>query len=236
MEHVLISYVIGKETVMPGVLEPPKLRAIARMSKRPEGFGETDIRWEFFNNVSAIEMPCHTGTHIDVPFHRDPTGLALNAMDLSDFIFYHPLFIECPKNDNEKITVEDLVFYEKELKESDFLLIYTTFSKYRKTDHDRFKNKQPGLSVDAAKYLVNNFTLRGIGIDVLGVENIPEALQVRPAFPAHEILLSDHKRFIVLEDANLSALQGKKINKLYVIPLFVEGAEAMPVTAFAEVE
>jgi len=236
VEYILISYIIGEETVMPGVLPMPKLRAIARMCKCPEGFGKTDIRWESFNNVSFLEMSTHTGTHIDVPFHIDPQGLTVDAMKISDFIFDAPLFIECPKSDYEKITKEDLIPYEDQISKSDFLLIYTTFSKYRQSDSERYKERQPGLSVDAARYLAEKFSLKGIGIDVLGIENISEAKRASPPFPAHRILLRNHKHFILLEDANLSVLKGRKIHKLFIIPLMVEGAEAVPVTAFAEVE
>jgi kynurenine formamidase len=236
MEYKLISYILGEQTVMPGVLPMPKLRAVTRMCKCPEGFGKTDIRWESFNNVSFLEICTHAGTHIDVPFHIDPEGLTVDAVKISDFIFDNPLFIECPKNDYEKITEEDLIPYEKQLAKSDFLLIYTTFSKYRQSDPKRYKEKQPGFSVDAAKYLMGNFSLKGLGIDVLGIENIDEARKLKPPFPAHRILLKNHRRFILLEDANLAILKERKIYRLYVIPLMVEGAEASPVTAFAEVE
>lgn len=229
---VRISYLIGREkTVTVGSIAPPKLRARSTMAKCPDGLREMEIRWENYNNTSIIEMCTHTGTHIDLPLHVYPHGLSMDAFEIPDFVFDEPLLIDCPKSDLEKITKDDLLPYEDELKRSDLLLIHTGFSKYRKIDPKRYPENQPGLSVEAAKYLADNFSLRGIGVDVMGIENFFEA---KPEFPAHKMLLS--KKCIIMEDANLGAILGKKVNRVCIIPLLVEGAEAMPVTAFAEVE
>jgi len=171
---VEISYLIGKEeTVMYGTLPPPKLRARSRMVECPEGFGETKIRWRFYNNTSFIEMCTHTGTHIDVPFHIYPNGLTVDSFDPVDFVFNHPVLIELPKGDLEKITKDDMMAHKDELEGSDLLLVYTGFSKYRKSDPDKYQKKQPGFSVEAAEYLVKNFpSLRAVGVDLMGIENI----------------------------------------------------------------
>ena len=103
--------------------------------------------------------------------------------------------------------------------------------RYRQQDPERYPKNQPGVSPEAAQYLVDSFELRGIGVDVLGIENFFKA---KPEFPAHKILLS--RKSVVLEDANLRVLRGKKVLRVYLIPLLFPGAEAMPVTAFADVE
>ena len=232
---VRISYLIGQETVTVGSIAPPRLRARSTMAKCPDGLSETEIRWENYNNTSTVEMCTHVGTHVDLPLHVYPQGLSMDDFDVQDFVFDKPLFIECPKSDMEEITGDDLVPYEPELRQSDLLLIYTGFSKYRQSDYrkrdpERYPKNQPGLSVEAAEYLVDNFSLRGIGVDVMGIENFFKA---KPEFPAHKVLLSS--KFMVMEDADLSPLLGRKVNRVYIVPLLVQGAEAMPVTAFAEV-
>jgi len=229
-----ISYLVSKDTVMPGTIPPPKLRARSRMAKCPDGFGETEIRWGSYNNTSFIEICTHAGTHIDAPFHVDSNGLTIDSFDFADFIFDSPLLLELPKGDLEKITRDDIAAYKDELEGSDLLLVYTGFSKYRKSDPDRYQKKQPGFSVEAAKYLVDNFpSLKAVGIDLMGIENIGKA---KPEFPVHKAFLKDDKKFFLMEDADLSSISGKKVSRVYIVPLRVRGAEAMPVTAFAEVE
>jgi kynurenine formamidase len=233
---VRISYRLGEETVTLGSIAPPELRARSTMAHRPEGLRETAIRWNNYNNTSTIEMCTHVGTHIDLPLHVFPQGLSMDAYDVSDFVFERPLLIDCPKTDFEDIAEADLLPYAEDLRRADLLLIHTGFSRYRgkayrQGDPERYPKNQPGVSPQAAQYLVDNFSLRGIGVDVMGIENFFGA---KPEFPVHKILLS--RKCVVLEDANLGVLVGRKVERVYLIPLLLSEAEAMPVTAFADVE
>jgi len=227
-----------KQIVMPGDIAPPKVKARSRMIEAPStGEDAHGVRWGSYNNTSIVEFFAHTGTHIDVPFHIDPEGFQLQDFQIADLVFDKPLLLEIPKGEMEKITAEELAHHEARLAESDLLLIYTGFSEVRKTDPKRYLMQQPGFSVDAANYLVDNFNLRGFGVDLLGIENIPEAKGSEPQFPVHKTLLLKKRRKVALvEDANLAPLVGKTISRAYVIPLRFFGVEAMPVTAFADVE
>ena len=227
-----------KEIVMPGEIAKPQVRARSRMVEGPApGEQAEGVRWGSYNNTSIVEFFAHTGTHIDVPFHIGPDALQVHDLEISDYVFEKPLILEIPKSDMEKITVEELARHQAQLAESDLLLVYTGFSKVRKTDAKRYVAKQPSFSVDAANYLVDNFNLRGFGVDLIGIENIPEAKESDPQFPVHRtLLLKKQRKTILVEDANLAPLLGKKISRVYVIPLRLHGLEAMPVTAFADVE
>ncbi|MCD6535655.1 MAG: cyclase family protein [Thaumarchaeota archaeon] len=232
-KFILLSYPISKKTTfLPRSIGPPKIHARSRMIPEPEGMGETETRWGSYNNTSILEMCVHTGTHIDLPFHIDPKGYTVEDFEIGDFIFENPLLVEIPKGDMEDITKEDLEKYESELKKADILLIYTGFSKYRSSEPERYETKQPGLSVDAAKYIASFPNIRCVGLDVLGIENIGKA---KPEFPAHKALLLGRK-FFQIEDANLEPALGKKLKRVYVIPLWVLKVEALPVTVVAEVE
>jgi kynurenine formamidase len=233
---VRISYLIGEESITLGSINPPLLKARSTMAHCPSELHETEIRWGNYNNTSIIEMCTHVGTHIDLPLHVYQDGLSMDSYDVPDFVFDRPLFIDCSKGDHEDITAADLTPYANQLAESDLLLIHTGFSQYRdpqyrQKDPGRYPKNQPGVSPEAAQYLVDNFELRGIGVDVMGIENF---FRAKPEFPAHKILLS--KKTVVLEDANLGVLVGKNVQRVYLIPLLFQGAEAMPVTAFADVE
>ncbi len=234
-----VSYsLVPDEIIMPGPIDKPEVIKRSRMISKPEGSDQDDVRWDSYNNTSFARFFAHTGTHIDVPFHVDPAGFRLHEFELTDFIFEHPVLLDIPKNDLEKITVDELKVHEKELAKADAVLIHTGFSMIRKQDPERFVAKQPSFTLDAANYLVDNFNIRGYGIDTIGIENIPEGKAASPVqFPVHKtFMLKKKQRNFVIEDLNLGLLLGKKILRFYAIPWRLYDIEAMPVTAFAEVE
>jgi kynurenine formamidase len=236
---VELSYpLLPEEIVMPGPIDKPKVVKRSRMIGKPTDSNETEVRWNSYNNTSIAEFFAHTGTHIDTPFHVDPNGFKLHEYNINDFIFEHPLLLEIPKGEGEKITINDLKPYKSELSKADVLLIYTGYSKIRKQDPEGFVARQPSFTVEAANYLVDNFDIRAYGIDTIGIENIPEGKAASPIqFPVHKtfLLKKRHKGFVI-EDLNLVPILHKKIRRLYVIPLRLYEIEAMPVTAFAELE
>jgi len=227
------------DIVMPGNIEKPVVVKRSRMVERPSEIRERDkdCRWGSYNNTSIVKIFAHTGTHIDVPYHVDPKGFKLHDFDLRDFILEHPVFLEIEKGPLEKITVKDLEPYEPQIVNCDALLVYTGFSSVRNTDPEGFVARQPSFSVEAAEYLVDSFNIRAYGIDTIGIENIPEGKGATPIqFPVHKtFLLRKETKSFVIEDMNLKPLIGRRIKRVFVIPLRVFGLEAMPVTAFAEV-
>jgi kynurenine formamidase len=236
---VEVSYsLVPDEIVMPGPIAKPEVVKRSRMIPQPDGSDEEEVRWGSYNNTSFARFFVHTGTHIDVPFHVDPEGFQLHEFSLSDFIFENPVLMEFSKGDLEKITLDEIQAYEQELAKADVLLIYTGHSKIRNQDPERFVVKQPSLTVEAANYLVDNFAIRAVGIDTIGIENIPEGKAAAPVqFPVHKtFLLKKKQKSFVIEDLNLVPILGKQLRRFYAIPLRLYGIEAMPVTAFAEVE
>jgi kynurenine formamidase len=234
-----LSYSLDpKDIVMPGAIDIPKVIKRSRMAPKPEGSEEDNVRWSSYNNTSIAEFFAHTGTHIDVPFHVSPDGYKLHEFKLSDFIFDNPLLLEITKGPKEKITIDDINPYSDELAKADVLLIYTGYSKVRSESQEKFVSDQPSFSLEAANYLVDNFNIRAFGIDTIGIENIPEGKASSPVqFPVHKtFLLKKNQKSFVIEDLNLVPALGKKLHRLFAIPLRLYGIEAMPVTVFAEVE
>lgn len=234
-----LSYSLDpQEIVMPGAIEKPKVIKRSRMAAKPEGSNEMDVRWESYNNTSIAQFFAHTGTHIDLPFHVDPEGFKLHDFSLQDFIFDQPLLLEIRKAQKEKIRVDELRPHHDQLSNADVLLIYTGWSEIRDQDPEGFVAQQPSFTEEAAHYLVDNFAIRAYGIDTIGIENIPEGKAASPIqFPVHKIfLLKKREKSFVIEDLNLKLVLGKKMRHFYAVPLRLYDIEAMPVTAFAEVE
>jgi len=212
------------QIVMPGPIDPPAVIPRSRMIQKPDDAGSENVRWGSYNNTSFVHMFVHSGTHMDVNFHIDPNGYRLSAFEIADFVSERPLLLEIPKGDMERIRQEELAPYAEELAKSDFLFVYTGYSKYRKTDPDRYLNKQPGFSVAAAEYCV----------DLMGIENIGEAKTLEPQFPVHKAFLRAGRKFYLVEDANVGALLGKELVRSYAVPLLIPDAEGMLVTGFAD--
>jgi len=222
------------QVVMPGPIDPPKVIPRSRMVEKPTN-GPDNVRWASYNNTSFVYMFIHSGTHMDVNFHVDPEGSKLGAFEIEDFIADSPSVLEIPKDDMEEITVEELREHEPELRKADFLFIYTGYSKYRSTDPERYLTKQPSFSVAAAEYLMQEFNLKGVCVDLMGIENIGRAKTLDPQFPVHKAFLKSGRKFYVVEDADVKALVGKKLLRSYAIPLLLPNAEGMMVTGFADI-
>ena len=236
MVVVQFSYSLQPEQiVMPGPIDPPTVIPRSRMTEEPKDGGSENVRWGSYNNTSFIHMFAHSGTHIDVNFHIDPDGYRLGSFKIEDFISEHPLLLEIPKGDMERIQREELEPHAEQLAKSDFLFVYTGYSKYRQSDPERYLNRQPGFSVEAAEYLMKNFDLKGVCVDLIGIENIGEAKGLQPQFPVHKAFLAAGRKFYLVEDANVGALLDKELVRSYVIPLLIPDTEAMPVTGFADV-
>ena len=218
------SYLLGdRETVTSDSISRLRITAKSEITK-----GEG-------TNKKLIEnLTTHTGTHIDVSYHMLVDGITLDELDISHFIFDRPLLLEISKNDFEKITRDDLQPHEKQMQQSDILMICTGFGQYRKVDPDRYFRNQPGLSEDATDYLTGFPNLRGVAVDLIGVENVIEGR--KKSYPVHKSLFKSFKKLVLLEDADLATLSGKDLKRVYLIPLFVKGADGSPVTAFAEYE
>lgn len=233
---VQFSYALEPDQiVMPGPIDPPEVIPRSRMTGKPDGGSDT-VRWDSYNNTSFVHMFVHSGTHMDVNFHVDPNGFKLGSFEITDFIADRPAILEVPKGDMEEITVEELRVHEALLRSADFLFIYTGYSEYRSADPERYLTKQPSFSVAAAEYLMKTFDLKGVCVDLMGIENIGRAKTLDPQFPVHKAFLKAGRKFLLVEDANLKPLVDKKLLKSYAIPLLLPDAEGMMVTGFAEVE
>jgi arylformamidase len=235
---VLVQFSYGLEArhiVMPGPIDPPRVIARSRMTDRPPN-GPENVRWGSYNNTSFVHMFVHSGTHMDVNFHVDPDGHRLGAFEIGDFVADRPLLLEIPKEDMEEITVDELRAHERDLRDADFLFVYTGYSRHREADPERYLHRQPGFSVDAAEYLMKTFRLKGVCADLMGIENIGRAKALDPQFPVHKAFLTAGRKFYLVEDANLEPLSDRKILRSYAVPLLLPDAEGMMVTGFADVE
>ena len=187
------------------------------------------------SNTSYLEMYAHTGTHIDSPWHFNNRGWQINDFEIGQFVFEKVVSISVAKEPWLPVELIELEPYLESIQQADALLINTSFAgRYRESDPDLYLTAMPGLSVKAAQVLAGYPALRCVGIDATSVENLEKN---RPlGYPVHHAFLDRTEPIILLEDANLDALGTHTIKRIFLFPLRVNGLEASPVTAVAEIQ
>jgi len=221
--YIEFSYPIDpQKPVLDGKLNPPRVNKRTRFAD-----GQS-------SNTSYIELFAHTGTHIDMPWHFSEKGWKINDFPIEDFVFERVLLLEIPRQACQEISIGELEPLSEKIQASDALLVNTGFGKaYRQVDPETYLTATPGFSVEAAKMLASFKQLRCVGVDFTSVENLQKN---RPmGYPVHHAFLDREQPMILLEDANLAALPSSPIQRIFLFPLRIEGLEASPVTAVAEI-
>ena len=165
--------------------------------------GETDKGFYYSaNNFATAE---HGGTHIDAPIHFSKTGQTVEQIPLENLI---GSAIKIDVSNNAKgnpdylISVEDLTSWENQkghqIPSGSIVLLQTGFAKYypnkeqylgttERGDHAIALLHFPGLSPEAADWLVNNRSIKAIGIDTPSIDYGQSQM-----FKSHVILLSEN--------------------------------------------
>ncbi|WP_339783931.1 cyclase family protein [Paenibacillus sp. FSL R7-0313] len=222
MKRILLSYPLSVNT--PVYKDNPPVE-IQQQSSIDQG----DLYNQFI--ITSLD---HNGTHIDGPWHFNPQGLKISEIPIDYFIFTHPTILDIPKGDDELITKADLEPYEHQIAGSDLLLIRTGFGNFRSSDPVRYSDHNPGFAADAASYLMVFDSLRAVGMDMISSGSV---IHVDEAITFHQIILGkgrvDGKFILLIEDMNLNHdLSG--IEKVYAVPLYIEGVDSSFSTVFTE--
>lgn len=169
------------------------------------------------DNVREMQlcMGSHTGTHVDAPAHFLENGETIDFVDLDKLIG------KCQVIDftdiDEKISCNDL----KNIKIDSDILLFKTKNSFLSSVAP-FDSDFIYLDSSAANYLIENFNLKSIGIDYLGVE------RNQPAHLTHTTFLE--AGIPIIEGLRLQNVQTGNYN-LICMPLLVEGADAAPARA-----
>jgi kynurenine formamidase len=171
---------------------------------------------------AKITMYSHTGTHIDAPAHMLSYGAYLDDLDIETFIG-HAIILDFTNENINLIDLSSLKPYEEKIKNVDFIIIKTGWSKY--WGHKKYCEDFPSLSEEAAKWL-SEFNLKGIGIDAISIDGIKST-----TFAVHKILMS--KNIIIIENlTNLNSVSNEYF-VLSIMPLKNKNADGSPVRAIA---
>ena len=187
----------------------------------------TFTKWSKFDIQGYISevmiLSTHTGTHMDAPFHFDPNGQTIDQVEVNRYVCYNAILIKIQKNANKMITSDDITRNsEYEIKEKDTVVFSTGWEKQIK-QKDNYIRNNPGLSKDAAEYLVEK-KVNAVGIDCPSID-----IGIDGGLIAHKTLLSN--KILVIENlCNLYELNNGKFT-LLVTPLKLAGASGSPIRA-----
>lgn len=166
-------------------------------------------------------LSTHTGTHIDAPSHFVQDSTTIDKIRVSKFVS-RSILIKIPKGADQLITKND--FSNREIKANDTVVFATGWEKRSKKDDYMINN--PGLSLDAAEYLVRN-RVNAVAIDGPSIDR-----GIDNSFNIHNALLSND--IPIIENlCNLTALSSFESFTLIVNPLKLVGASGSPVRAIA---
>jgi len=190
--------------------------------------------------MGAYATPEHFGTHLDAPIHSadgQPSVDQLTAKDLFGPAAVIDVETQCANDPDYRLTKADLLYWEEKngrLPGSVIVLMYTGWSKKWK-DFAAYLNQDeggqmhfPGFSEEAARFLIQERQIRGIGID-----NLSADAATAKGFPVHGIVNGAGK-FQLENVANLHLLPPIGAY-LIVAPIKLEGGSGGQVRIFAVV-
>jgi arylformamidase len=183
------------------------------------------IEWSKFEihgySSEVMFLSTHTGTHIDAPSHFIPDSRTIDKIKVSRFVS-RSILIKIPKKADQQITLNDII--NCKINANDTVVFATGWEKRFKNDNYMMNN--PGLSLDAAEYLVSN-RVNAVAIDGPSIDR-----GVDNNFNIHSALLSND--IPIIENlCNLEELSSVKSFTLIVNPLKLVGASGSPVRAIA---
>ncbi|AFL81492.1 putative metal-dependent hydrolase [Aequorivita sublithincola DSM 14238] len=228
-----LTHTFSKESIYWVTAKEFKLDTVA--------FGET--KGGYFYSANNFETAEHGGTHIDAPIHFVANAESVDQIPLIRLMGNGIKIDVSEKVDNDReyqISIYDFTNWEKEngtipdnaivLLETGFSIFYPNKKAYLGTDERGQEVVQklhfPGLSPEAAKWLVANRNISSIGLDTASIDYGQSTM-----FQSHVILLSAN--IPAFENvANLEELPAKGF-QVIALPMKIKGGSGGPLRIIA---
>lgn len=215
MQYTYLSYFINEDTPLYGGEKNIYIEQTKQISK-----GES-------TNEKYLKLPNHTGTHIDFPYHFSDLGKNINNFPPSFWSFNNIFILSYPVKCNEiidenKLETSNIPF------ETEFLIIYTGFARFR--GQDIYWRNNPGLSPNLAKTIKTRCpNLRVVGFDFISVSSFHNRTLGKKA---HTEFLLDND-ILLIEDMLLENMKEKKLLSIIALPLLIDKTDGAPITIIA---
>jgi arylformamidase len=171
-------------------------------------------------NECIINLPNHSGTHIDFPRHFSNNGKTCSDYSSDFWVFQKTGFLAC--------SIEELPDRIKQLPvDIEILILKTGFGIERKCAN--YWESQPVIPASYAKILRSSFPyLRVFGFDLISLTSKLDRCEGKKA---HISFLIENE-ILVLEDMNLAEID-RHPEKLIISPLLIKDADGSPCTVIA---
>jgi kynurenine formamidase len=205
--------------------EPFRLKTIATLEK---------------NGVlsKAFSCPDHLGTHLDAPNHFEANQPAVHELRPDD-LFAPGVMIDISTQSGAdadyQLSVRDIADWERSqgrIADGAVVLLHTGWGRLW-TNYPRYKNQDalgklhfPGFSPEAAKFLIDERKVKGIGIDTLSIDR-----GLSRDFQVHHIV-NAAGRYGLENVANLDQLPPRGFY-IAVAPIKIETGTGGPTRLFA---
>jgi arylformamidase len=221
-EYVFLSHALSTDTPTPPAIPPIELAPFMSLDKGDDA------------NVTFVKLMTHTGTHVDTPRHVVRDGIALSDFEAGELVFKRPVVFDLPLGDDTLVMPEHLAGLEKRpwgfggrAVDADIVMFRFGYGRVRETDPRRYSGHCPGFGVESAMALREMFPqMRALGMDVPSLSCIA---YLDRTMKAHNVLLGDRRRFLVIEDMKLDMdLDG--LASVIVAPLWIRDVDGGPAT------
>ena len=194
--------------------------------------------WYAAGHYSASE---HGGTHIDAPIHFARDGATVDQI-LPKNLIAPAVVIDvseaCAKNNDYRLTVEDITAWEKQhgkIADGSLVLARTGWGKYWPDRKHYLGSDIPGdinglhfpaFSVEAARFLVSQRRINGVGIDTASMDYGPSRL-----FEVHGVILGAG-RYGLENVAHMDQLPASGAT-IIALPMKIKGGSGAPTRIIA---
>lgn len=185
----------------------------------------------------------HAGTHMDAPAHFKKGGITMEQIDITRFVAPAAVIDiteRASQDPNAEVTVGDLLAWEATTGQTlngSIVLMRSGWGKkwtnstefYGTPIHDDISELRfPGISPDAARWLIDNRNINGVGVDTLSFDRGQS-----DDFLSHVLLLG-HGLFGLENVANMEELPIYGAT-LYVFPMKLGRASGAPTRIVASI-
>ena len=221
MKYAYLSYPMSRTAPRPPAIPEPEISDFQTIAKD----GASVQKVTFYN---------HTGTHLDTAAHVFEDGISIEEFSPDELRFEKISFIPFDLPDKYHVTPDELKPFADSLQDCDMIIARFGVENIRANDGYRFSNLLPGITREAAQWLRSNCPkLRCFGTDLPSFAVISD---LENTMTSHNVFLNGNEnKMLIIEEMKLTEpepLEG--VERITVVPWFVEGVNSGPCTVIAE--